>query len=111
MSGAVNQPAFAPDMGATVNHSVTASSTTALQVRTNANAREPHVRVYNSSSTVIVFIRFGDSAVTAASATADMPVAPGQTVIVACAGDYVRAIGSAAGPTTVYYTPGWGGLS
>lgn len=99
---------FVPN-GPTVNHAVTGSSTAALRIRDSGHTGcARNVRVYNSSATVIVFITTGGSAVVAADAGADMPVPPGQVEIFTLSGDYVRAIGSAAGPTTVYYTPGEG---
>ena len=106
----VSQNAFAPEGAKTVTLSVTASSGN-VQVRTNANARERHVRIYNPSTTVTVFVRFGADNTVAATTTTDMPIAPGRTEILSAAGDWVAAIGSAAGPTTVYFTPGEGGLS
>jgi len=106
----VDQAAFAPEQKGTKNLSVTASSGN-VQWRTNTNARAHHCQIYNPSATVIVFVEFGSDNTVAASTTASIPVAPGRTVILSGAGDWVAAIGSAAGPTTVYFTPGYGGLS
>lgn len=105
----INQPAFAPEGGLTKNLSVT-GSTGNVQWRTGSasSGASAHCRVYNSSATVIVFIKFGSSNTVTASTTADVPIPPGQVEIFSADGDWVAAIGSAAGPTTVYFTPGHG---
>lgn len=100
----INQPAFSPEAGKTVN--ISASNVSAnVQVRTNANAHERHCRVFNSGS-VTVFIATGPTGLTA-SATTDMPLAAGATEIIAMAGDFAAAITS-SGTSTVYFTPGEG---
>src|SRR5690242_728936 len=101
----VNQPAFTPDPAATVNLGVTASTGRVL-VRTTTKLPR-HCRIYNSSATVIVFVESGGSTVTASTSTS-MPIPPGEVEVISLLGDYVAAIGSAAGPTTVYFTPGEG---
>lgn len=104
MANTVNVPAFEPVPGGTVTLSVTASSG---NKQWNAGNLSRHCRIYNPSTTVTVFVEFGDSAV-AATTTTSAPVGPGQTQVFASGQPYVAAIGSAAGPTTVYFTPGEG---
>lgn len=104
----VSLDGFRPGVAATVNLSVTAS-TGNVQVQTGNRYR--HVRIWNPSATVIVFVEFGDTNAVTASTTTSMPVAPGQTIIVSCPYQWIAAIGSAAGPTVTYFTPGEGGLS
>jgi hypothetical protein len=63
------------------------------------------VRIYNATS-VTVFIKFGDSTVTAA--TTDTPIAPGAVEMFAADGaTYVAGI-TASGTGTLYATPGMG---
>jgi hypothetical protein len=104
MSANVNQPAFRPVPGGTVNLSVTDSSANLEVQAANTNR---HVRIYNSG-TVTVFVCPGADNTVEASTTADMPVAPGTIEIISCPHPYIAAIGASAGPTTVYFTPGEG---
>lgn len=97
--------AFRPDPKSTVILAVTAASQ-ALQVRTNNNSR--HLRVYNPSATVIVFVEFSNNSGIVATTTTGMPVPPGGVEIFSGVDQYIAAIGSAAGPTNVYFTPGEG---
>ncbi len=63
------------------------------------------VRVFNAAS-VTVFVKFGTSAVTAA--TTDLPIPPGGVEIFAAgAATYIAGI-TASGTGTLYATPGFG---
>ncbi len=88
--------------GNTVNLSATDSSS---RVELTAQG-DKTVRVYNSG-TETVFINFGDSAVTAATASG-LPV-PGGVVEAFAAGDVTHAAGiTSTGSSTVYFTSGRG---
>lgn len=95
--------------------SVTASSSAALEIKAGyTNDQVNFVSVLNTGS-VPVAVKFGDSAVGAAvfpvagSTQGDyvLPASMTRPVILAApaAPFYVRAIGSAAGPSIVYVTP------
>lgn len=103
MPNRVDQPAFRAG-GSTVNLSVT-GSTGNVQVQ-SANL-SPHVRIFNSGS-VVAFVKAGADNTVTASATADMPIAPGTVEIIACPHPYIAAIGASAGPAVLYFTPGEG---
>ena len=99
----VNLKAFAPEPGKTVN--ITAGTVSGrVQVQVDPVAHR-HVRVLNTG-TVPVFLRFGDSTVTA-SLTADVPVAAGATELFSGPQPYVAVI-VASGTAVVYLTPGEG---
>jgi len=97
---------FQADDGATKSISVSSSSQ-AVQLESVSEAIQ--VRVYNAG-TATVWIRFGGSAVTAASAT-DIPIAAGYTggFSVGAAGSTIYVAAIAAGSTgSIYFTPGEG---
>jgi hypothetical protein len=100
----MNMPVFRP-MGATVNLAVT-TTTGSVPLTTSLNSRE-EVRIVNPSS-VVMFIEFGASDVTAATATS-MPMLPGtvETFEVAPSQTHVAAI-TASGSATLYATTGRG---
>ena len=98
----VNQPAFRPDVAATVNLAATTASSR-VQVQPSHQSR--HVRIFNSG-TVTVFIEAGDSTITA-SASTGMPIAAGTVEIISAPSGYIAAITS-TGTATLYFTPGEG---
>ncbi len=101
---------FRPTPASTVNLSVTSSSSR-VQVLTATSLADVSgssvVRLYNAGS-VVVFVAFGDSTVTATT-TANMPIAPGsvEAFRVNPAQTHVAGI-TAAGTATLYATPGAG---
>ena len=107
MANNISQTAFLPaGKAVTVNLGVTAASQQLL-FQTGIFSR--HCRVYNASAND-VFIEFGETGITAALATG-IPVKAGTTQIFSAAHQFVAAIAAVAGPSTVYFTPGEGGLS
>lgn len=98
----VDQPAFRPVAGATVN---IAAGTTTASVAVNTGKTSKHIRVVNTGS-VTVFVEFGESGVTASLATS-IPILAGSAEIFGCPDEYVAAI-TASGTGTVYFTPGEG---
>lgn len=99
----INQPAFFPKAGGTVNIASGASSA-AVQFQT-APALSRHCRVTNTG-TVTVFVEFGQSGVTASTSTS-MPVLANEVEIFSVGNaQYVAAI--SASSATVYFTPGEG---
>jgi hypothetical protein len=105
MAGNRNQPAFRPNPKSTVILAATAASQN-IQVQTGNNCS--HLRVYNPSATLMMFIEFGDSNAITSSVTTGTPVPPGAVEIFSCPYQFVAVIGSGAGPTNVYLTPGHG---
>jgi hypothetical protein len=103
MAGNVNQPAFQPVAGGTVSLS---ASTSSSNVEFQSANLSRHVRVYNAGA-VPAFIAFGEGSGVTASATANMPIAPGSVEVFAAPHPYVAAI-TASGSTTLYFTPGEG---
>jgi hypothetical protein len=106
-------PIFSPFIVATTAVSVSGTTASgALNLPTNQGSTtvtsppgNMSVRVYNATS-VVVFVKFGTSAVTAA--TTDMPIPPGGVEIFAVsAATYIAGI-TAAGTGTLYATPGMG---
>lgn len=101
----VSQQPFTPSAKGTVSISVTASSNNVqYQATEDANSC---VRLYNSSSTVIIFVEI-DSSPVVATTTNSMPIPPGGVAIIGGPYQYIAAIGSAAGPSVLYITPGNG---
>ncbi len=99
---------YRPDPAATVNLSATTSSSR-VQVLTASygSSSEPVVRLYNAGS-VVVFVAFGDSTVTA-STTANMPIAPGSVEAFTVSPTQTHVAGiTASGSATLYATPGAG---
>lgn len=99
---------FRPEPASTVNLSVTTSSSRVQVLNgTYGPSSEPVVRLYNAGS-VIVFVNFGNSTVTAAVATG-MPIAPGsvEAFAVDISQTHVAAI-VLSGTLTLYATPGVG---
>jgi hypothetical protein len=68
------------------------------------------VHLANESASVVIYVRFGDSTVTAA--TTDTAVLPYESMIfsVPDTQTHVAAIGSAAGPSNLNVTSGFGGF-
>jgi len=100
--------------GVTTAISVGASSTAATLIDDNTNDQINYVSLWNSGSTAVA-VKFGDANVGAAvfpvsgSTTGDYVLPPLMTsaIILACPTTpfYIRAIGSAAGPSIIYVTP------
>jgi hypothetical protein len=104
--------AFLPDKTGTVSLSVTGSSG-----RVAITPNRTQYTLYNAGST-IVFVEFGDNTITSAvpsgATPGGFPVAPGAIITIsiqAVAGvmpTNIAAIGSAAGPSTLYISSGAG---
>lgn len=95
--------AFAPVPNSTVNIVLSAASQH-VQFQSGSFAR--HCRVVNSG-TAAAFIEFGTSTVTA-SVTASMAILPNTDRIFSAPYPFVAAIGGTG--STLYFTPGEGGL-
>lgn len=95
--------AFAPVPNSTVGIVLSAASQR-VQFQTGSFAR--HCRVVNSG-TAVAFIEFGASIVTA-SAAGSMAILPNTDRIFSAPYPFVAAIGGTG--STVYFTPGDGGL-
>ena len=88
--------------------SITTSTTSARVALGNSATVSTSVRVKNLDTSNAVFIKFGGSTVTA-SASADIPIGPGETAgfSVGPGNTYVAAVASTGTPV-VYFTPGQG---
>lgn len=111
MTANINNPAFVIQ-GPTVNVAASATSA-ATRVRAAAvSGAARHVRVWNSSTTVAVFLENGTTSTVTASTTASIPIPPagtsGLTQVLTLQGDYVAAVVSGTTAATVYFTPGEG---
>jgi hypothetical protein len=102
--------AFKPDYTGTVTIAVTAASQT-VPIPGNGEFLE----VQNTSATVVIFIVSTFVGGAAAAVATSYPVLPGQSKLIrrnwqsnVPQDNAVSVIGGAAGPTTVYVTPGMG---
>lgn len=116
--------AFNPLNGPTASTVVAAATASSVQVTlptppggvaNTPDSAPKQFSVFNQSTTVTVFVAFGTASTAVAtiasgSTPGSYPVGPGQTAIISVLGNptTAAAIGSAAGPTNVYFTPGTG---
>lgn len=97
---------FSPKAAGTVSITTSGASQNVALGATGGGSRQ--VRVKNIDTTNLVFINFGNSSVTAATATG-VPIGPGETAGFTIDNDdtHVAAI-SSAGTPVVYFTVGYG---
>ncbi len=99
--------AFQAYQNSTVNLAVTNSSGN-VALPTRASNGNQTIRIYNKGATE-VFIRFGTDSTVVASASTDMPIAPGEIEVQGCPASFTYVAGITASSTaTIYFTLGFG---